>query len=125
MSNCGCRKEQRLQDTGSVHGYRGEWDSTVSPPPEEQHVEPGQSQLKHTRTAGIQTLPKTVLPPTPSIQLIKIRMGTGGTLIYISELEQQPTTSQPTAKCNYWKLKQSKCSWEIMQIMKLSLVAIC
>lgn len=71
-------------------------------------------------------MPKPVLPLTPSIQLIKTRMGTGGTWdIYISELEQQPTTSQPTAKCNYWKLKQSKCSWEIMQIMKLGLVAIC
>lgn len=55
--------------------------TAVSPPPEEQHVEPGQSQLKHTRRAaqGIQTMPKTVLPFTPSIQLIKNRMGTEGT----------------------------------------------
>lgn len=52
---------------------------------------------------GIQTMPETVLPLYPIYSAYKKQDGNWWDLghIYISELEQQPTTSQPTAKFNY------------------------
>lgn len=49
----------------------------MSPPPEKQR---GQPQLGHTSRAaqGIQTVPGTVLPLTPSIQLMKKGWELGG-----------------------------------------------